>query len=583
MAIVVKEIRWKRTILEIDYTADSHEELCLYRVKTGQFKDFESTRKGDLITACINLVMGSGREPLEAGEWILTTRIPRDLLGDQATLFEARPYLKFRADREVSAERVRRAKGSERIFGKKIETDAYARILTNPHDTHDVSFDVKVADDLESLSRVFRYGENQYAYTAVFIPRYSMEDKLVLVLAIDFFAKNRNPRVRKKSIRFLEKQFFAAFYSFVSFFVPKRGNRVLFFKENGDKPTENMDRLKDRIVERGLDRQFVIKERYRNVFAGRQNLKDWLVDIVAIAGSDYVFIDDYAPIFNFITPRKGTVLTQVWHAGVGFKSVGYARFGIAGSPDPFQSGHRRYTYALVGNEHLREIYSEVFGVEEEALLATGMPRLDNFLDPDAIEEKRARLLDKYPWANDGRVILFAPTFRGAGQRDAYYPYQLMDFDALFEMCERTNSYFVFEMHHFISERPRIPGKYKSRLIDLSEESLNDLFHISDVLITDFSSCFYDYVLLRKPVVFYVPDKVTYCTVRGVQRPIDEFAPGVVCETSRKFVDILENQGYLAVEPNPATIDRCIEGGMLASDRVIDTILLGEEVPGVRKR
>ena len=183
---------------------------------------------------------------------------------------------------------------------------------------------------------------------------------------------------------------------------------------------------------------------------------------------------------------------------------------------------------------------------------------------------------------DGRVIVFAPTFRGAGQATAYYPYDsYIDYQALWEMCERTNSYFVFEMHHFIEERPQIPAAYASRLKDLSDENLGDLLYVADVLVTDYSSCFYDCLLLQKPVVFYVPDKVEYSATRGVQRSVDAMAPGVVCDTSDEFVDVLERAAYQSVAPDASMIDRCSEQSGYAADRVIDAVLLEKEVPGVR--
>ena len=84
-----------------------------------------------------------------------------------------------------------------------------------------------------------------------------------------------------------------------------------------------------------------------------------------------------------------------------------------------------------------------------------------------------------------------------------------------------------------------------------------------------------------PVVFFTPDREVYSATRGVQRPIDEMAPGVVCDTFERFMEVLQNNEYDFVDPDPTTIDRASERGMLASDRVIDTILLGENVPGVR--
>lgn len=407
-------------------------------------------------------------------------------------------------------------------------------------------------------------------------------DYLIVKLAIDYFVKNRKPQTRRFSLRQMEKNLFSLYYKLARKVLRPKDNVVLFFKENGDEPTENLAAVRDRLIERGIDKEFPVIERYRNTFVGHQNLFFWIKDINAIARSRYIFIDDYCPVFNFIDPDDDTVLTQVWHAGVGFKSVGYARFGISGSPDPYQSAHRRYDYALVGNGELRDIYSEVFGIEQEALLATGMPRLDHFLDEERQAAAEQRLMAKYPWMGDGRVIVFAPTFRGAGQATAYYPYDsYIDYRALWEMCERTNSYFVFEMHHFIEERPEIPSAFANRLKDLSDESLGDLLYVADVLVTDYSSCFYDCLLLQKPVVFYVPDKVEYSATRGVQRSVDDMAPGVVCDTSEEFVDVLEKAAYRSTAPDASMIDRCSEQAGYAADRVIDAVLLEKEVPGVR--
>ena len=112
-------------------------------------------------------------------------------------------------------------------------------------------------------------------------------------------------------------------------------------------------------------------------------------------------------------------------------------------------------------------------------------------------------------------------------------------------------------------------------------STSDSVYDADVLVTDYSSCFYDCLLLEKPVVFYVPDKVEYSATRGVQRSVDDMAPGIVCDTFPAFVEVLETAGYAAVPPDPSMIDRCLEGTGYAADRVIDTVLLGEDVPGVR--
>lgn len=587
LMIHIDAITWNRTFFELHYHSDENEPLYLYRVKESRFIPFETERSGDGFVARLNVVIAGKREVLSPGEWIICKRFDDSILQDVNDLLEAKPYTRVRMERDI----LRKRKSLKRLdeearqaaLEELIPSDGLGYVAKHPYDTHGISYAMDILNDLGRYSMVFRYAKKTYAYTISLIAKANSEGNVYIALEPEFFRRYKTPRIRENSKTFNRKMMLNDLYkAIVKRTAPKRtGKRILFFKQNGDGPTENMAALQKRMLERGIDKQFEIVYRYRNVFVKKQSLKEWIKDFREIALSDYIFIDDYAPIFNFITPVEGTTLTQLWHAGVGFKSVGYARFGLNASPDPYASGHRKYTYALVGNAGLRDIYSEVFGIEKEALLATGMPRLDHFLDQDSIEEARRDLYSRYPQLKSGRVILFAPTFRGAGQRTANYPYRFFDMEALYKMCEETNSLFIFEMHHFIKKLPVIEERFSDRILDLSCENLNSLFHVSDVLVTDYSSCFYDYLLLKKPVVFFTPDREVYSATRGVQRPIDEMAPGVVCDTFERFMEVLQNNEYDFVDPDPSTIDRASEHGMLASDRVIDTILLGKDVPGVR--
>ena len=587
MAIVIEDISWERVFLRVTYRTDGLDGLQLFRARTKVFSPFHEQRDGDVVHAVLNITQGEGRKPLSDGEWTFCRR----LSDDEATVAwaeEHASYLIELARKRLWKKLPRSVKKRQRLLEIDYATYPFTdeeigeNLCENPFATHDIVYTPEIIERLRDFSRVFRYVKGKYATTATLLPTTDATSYFVLKMAIDYYVKNKHPETRRFSKRQVQKGLFKRYYRLVRAFLRPKENTVLFLKENGDAPTENMAAIRDRMLERALEDRFPIKERYRNTFTKHQNVFSWIKDINAIARSRYVFIDDYCPVFNFIEPDDDTVLTQVWHAGVGFKSVGYARFGIKGSPDPYQSAHRRYDYALVGNAQLRDIYAEVFGIEREALLATGMPRLDHFLDEERQKSAEEDLYARYPWMREGRVIVFAPTFRGAGQKTAHYPYDtFIDYRALWEMCERTNSYFVFEMHHFIEARPEIPPEYADRLFDLSDEHLNELVYVADVLVTDYSSCFYDCLLLRKPVVFYVPDKIEYSATRGVQRSVDELAPGIVCDSFPDFVEVLETARYTAVPPDPSMIDRCLEGTGYAADRVIDTVLLGEDVPGVR--
>lgn len=597
MSISIRSLRWKTSYLEVRYTSPDEDKIWLYRTKIRRFIPFEITHDNasddpHAYVARLNIAIAQDREVLCRGDWILCRRIPDEDLTSLTILLEKHPLLENRILREAeraipSADReILKSDPDPEVWENalhdQIEAEGVDRIAQSPYDTNRITYSDEIINNVENYDRIFPYGSGRYAYTLSFVARVNSVGTPFLILRSKFFVVNSTPKRRLHSKRQKQKDILSNVYSTLTKIVPRKKDRILFFKENGEHPTENMQALIDRMYERGMDKEFEIKQRYRNIFGSKQNPFHWLGDLWAIARARYIFVDDYTPVFNFIDPGEGVTLTQIWHAGVGFKSVGYARFGMKGSPDPYGSSHRRYTYALIGNQYLRDIYSEVFGIEKSALLATGMPRLDHFLDEDTNRAYTAEMQERYPWAKEGRVIVFAPTFRGTGQKQAHYPYErFFDMDKLYEMCVKTNSYFVFEMHHFIRKRPDIPEQYQDRIFDLSDESLNKLFFICDVLVTDYSSCFYDFILLKKPVIFYTPDKQQYSLTRGVQRPVDEMAPGRVCDTFEEFMDVLENNSYELVEPLPASVDRAAERSGLASDRAIDVIIYGKDLPDVK--
>ena len=138
---------------------------------------------------------------------------------------------------------------------------------------------------------------------------------------------------------------------------------------------------------------------YRSAAGKHQSGKDifsWIKVVTKIARQDVIFVDDYAPVFGFFHLGKKTKLIQVWHAGEGFKSVGYSRFGKDGSPFPAGSCHKQYTHVITGSEHLIDVFHEVFGIEKEAFYPVGMPRMDGFLNHEVIEKFQREFYSKYP-------------------------------------------------------------------------------------------------------------------------------------------------------------------------------------------
>lgn len=453
-------------------------------------------------------------------------------------------------------------------------------------EVYPVSADYQIIYRRDALSRVFKYGKNKYAYNVTFGVRELVDQKIELILNSYFMIQNKTWKKRRyvqEALTFKGKcsrVYMAAviyairvFYNILARITPKNGTRVLFMTETKDYLWGNLKYIYDRIIERGLDTQFKLRLSCRRAVGSHESITSWIRTIVLVAKSDYIFIDDYAPIFGFFQLYRKSTLVQVWHAGEGFKSVGYSRFGKAGSPFPMQSCHKNYTYALTGAENLRKVYEEVFGIERESILPLGMARLDGFLDETKISEFREKFYTEHAYLKDKKVILFAPTYRGAGQKQAYYDYDRIDLDKLYECCG-TEYVVLFKMHPFILEHIQIPDKFRDRLYDFSSyPDINELYYITEILITDYSSNYYEYALMRKPILFYTYDREFYELARGVHRSVKEHAPGKVCDSFEELITALTEKDYEFEKTEQFVVDNFSEYDGKAADRIIDQILL----------
>lgn len=512
--IEIVRMFWKRTYLFVEYRSENQVQLYLRSMKGKKIIFHQKQLEKNIFRAKLNVCIAEGREMLGEGEWVLCS--------DEA------PFLSK-----------------------------------------------NVMQNLEVLSQVFRYDKDK-AYIVTFHLEEEKDGRLSIQLKVDYMMKNPHPKRRVDKL-LLVKMVLNIWYQVIYRLYPKKENRILFLAENRDELSGNLKALYDRLYQRGLDQQYVVHKSVRNIFTKKQSVLEWLSVVTKIACHDYIFVEDYVPALGFLNINKKTVIVQTWHAGFGFKSVGYGRFGLAGSPNPFHSCHRTYTYGLVGNEHLKEIYSEVFGIEEDALLATGMPRLSYFLDEKTIEETRNNLYQSMPFLQGKRVITFAPTYRGSNQKEAYYDLNQIDQKELYEFCEENNAVVLFKFHPFLKYKIKLDDQYKKNLIDLSEYNINDLFYITDILITDYSSCFYDYILLKKPVLFFAYDEEEYSATRGIHRPVSKVAPGPVCKSFHELMQELKKTDYKDVDIPKFMIDNCIKRDkMTASDKVIDYIILGKK-------
>ena len=108
-----------------------------------------------------------------------------------------------------------------------------------------------------------------------------------------------------------------------------------------------------------------------------------------------------------------------------------------------------------------------------------------------------------------KIILFAPTYRGATQDTAHYDINQLDFALLNNFCKKNDFLFIIKLHPFIKEKVQINSAYSDTIKDFSTYDINKLIYISDILITDYSSCVYEFSMFKRPIIYFRFDQEEY--------------------------------------------------------------------------
>ncbi|MCF2587199.1 CDP-glycerol glycerophosphotransferase family protein [Brevibacterium sp. UCMA 11752] len=470
------------------------------------------------------------------------------------------------------------------LFNRRgqVPNGTYFLVALTGVDLHPANFPLANVGELDEHSRAFVYNKNRSAYTVTFGVSDNDGAPYFLMRTYSFgrsAGKPSSTRARMKSklkskwVKAKRKTLRGVF-AVAAKTRPAEGNNVLFASEARPNMQGNLKAVHDRMLERGLDQDFNFGYSFRT---GRTSSRQNALNLAWQMGkANTILIDDYFAVLKDLGDRNKQKIIQLWHAGSGFKSVGYSRFGQYGSPN-LRNAHRLYSYAICGSQHLRDVYSEAFGIEREAVLATGLPRIDGFLREGRADEILPEFEAEFPDSRGKRKILLAPTFRGRGSGDAHYDYEEIDFPALYEACGQ-DTVVLFRQHHFIPEPAPIPSEFSDRLIDVASfPDTNDLLLISDVLVTDYSSVIYEYSLLERPMIFFAYDLETYSATRGMHRAYEEAAPGSIATTFDELVALMR-EPELSVEKTKEFVRENFDHvDTNNSDRVIDTLVLADPI------
>ncbi|MRH41291.1 ribitolphosphotransferase [Aquibacillus halophilus] len=292
---------------------------------------------------------------------------------------------------------------------------------------------------------------------------------------------------------------------------------------------------------------FAIKKFHSSFWGKLDYVMHMMKSSYHLATSRYFIIDDfYLPVY-MIKPRKNTDIIQLWHAAGALKKFGYSTVGKSFGPSreylKHVKIHSNYSKVFVSSSEVIPYYAEAFNMPSERIFASGVPRTDIMFSSEFESETKSKLYEKFPELRKKKMILYAPTYRGKSHYQEEYSIP-MDLERMEADLLEEGYVLVVHLHPYMKAGKNLNGKNGSFLYNVQKEfNIQELLLISDMLITDFSTVFFDYSLLKRPIIFFADDVDEYVKDRDFYYDYHQLIPGPLCTNTTQLIETIKNSAF----------------------------------------
>lgn len=319
--------------------------------------------------------------------------------------------------------------------------------------------------------------------------------------------------------------------------IKKNDNIILLYSDLGFR--DNIKYLYDHLIRNKFNDKYKIVCAVKNYESFKQNAPKNVVFTSPIKGiATYVTCKHVFYCFGKlpIVPTNKQKVIQMWH-GTSFKGFSENMKKTAKTSD-------FYTYVYASSEYFKPIVMKKFNCNENKVVICGHPRTDIMYKKNVVPKM---MVNK-------KNIIWMPTFRSSkllGQQDTKQENVLpiLNNDQFIELdnfLQQNNVNLIVKLHpmqdtseidlkKFINLKLLTNAEFEKQNLDLYE-----MLSQTDGLITDYSSVFYDYLLLNKPIGFTEDDVLEYKKNRGFAVDPDKFRPGQKIRTINDLKKFIEN-------------------------------------------
>jgi CDP-glycerol glycerophosphotransferase len=382
---------------------------------------------------------------------------------------------------------------------------------------------------------------------------------------------------RQKQYRPVMKKVYKLFRT-----LPLDPNIIVFESGQGRQLGDNPGAIYEELVKRGdkrlkvwiYNRRFPIRDDQTIIVKRYSPEYFWY-----LARAKYWVSNQNMP--HFIHRRHKGVYIQTWH-GTPLKKMFLDIDEIVGRDEGYvgrvTEATRQWSVLVSPNPYTTDIMRSAYAFRGPSV-ELGYPRNDVLLN-DASDDRRKSVRQRLGFTDSDFVVLYAPTFRDdkpttRGRFAFEWPFSPEEFEARFAS---TDVKLLIRAHVLINTKIRVPEDSET-ITDVTKlPDIQELYLASDMLVTDYSSVFFDYSLLKRPICFYAHDLEKYRQeLRGFYLDYSTELPGPIVESAEdlyRAIDTARETGSLSGSvPLPEFVERfaSADDGH-ATERVVDALL-----------
>ena len=321
--------------------------------------------------------------------------------------------------------------------------------------------------------------------------------------------------------------------------LPKNPKKMFFYSNLGFR--DNVKALYDYVVLNGYNDSFEIVvatdefEQYRET--SPKNVK-----FVSLKKGIFHFLSSKYAFYSFgkypIMPAKGQKVVNLWH-GMPLKRIGR-----------LEAGHQKdkqnyFSHLIATSPFFAEIMKKAFGAKNEQVIITSQPRCDDMF-------KESKKHDGF--SEFSKIIFWLPTFSSSKKLnkddkvcyDEISPFDTQFLERVNEALKEKNALLIIKPHPM--DDACIPRRAYSNLFYVTDSSIAEmgynlysLLSHCDLLVTDFSSIYFDFLMLDRPIAFAGLDFEEYSKNRGfVTEDARSLMPGPYIDCAEDFIEFISS-------------------------------------------